>query len=113
MNTPKRKRRVISGADQIKTERARARKKGHGNRHDDRHSDKSLITNARDTLQSYLNAIFAPPPGADLWECGRRHHANKKKLLLVAGQLVAAEIERIDRAEVRKQKRAPKPEIAW
>lgn len=52
-------------------------------------------------LQSYLNSIFAPPPGSDQWGLGTKHHGNPKKLLAVAGGLVVAEYERIVRAEKR------------
>jgi hypothetical protein len=73
---------------------------GYYSEHDDAHVNKELVRNAVDVLYSYLNGpgLFAPAPGNDEWELGRKHNADPRKLLVVAGALIAAEIDRWDRA---------------
>lgn len=71
--------------------------------HDDEHTEKELVRNALDALQSYLNGPgnYAPDPASDKWEIGRKRNNEPQRLLEIAGALIAAEIERKQRIEMR------------
>jgi hypothetical protein len=67
--------------------------------HDDRHTDKELARNAVSCLESYLlGRHYEAGPSADKWGLGRKHNGDPRRLLIIAGALISAEIDRFDRA---------------
>lgn len=68
--------------------------------HDDLHDRKELVRNAEDVLGAYLvGKSYGPRPPADQWGLGKKYKEDPLRLLVIAGALVAAEIERLQRAQ--------------
>jgi hypothetical protein len=87
-----------SGAALIAEERHRQMKEcGWTRMHDYAHKNKEIALNAIAVLQSYLNGpgFFHPDPSADIWGLGCKHNKSPKQCLIVAGALIAAELDRL------------------
>ncbi len=83
----------------IEAERTNQTKK-YTSEHDNQHEEKELVDNAIECLTSYKNGIgdYHPIKGVDdKWGLGKKHNSNPLKLLAVAGALIVAEINRIER----------------
>lgn len=89
---------MTCGLIKISVERQKQIKK-YTDQHDDNHVDKEIIENAADCLQSYLNGKggYSPAPGLDSWGLGRKYNKKPNKLLSIAGALIIAELDRLER----------------
>lgn len=69
--------------------------------HDDKHVKKELVRDgAMPLLQSYINGPQNyVSHGSDTWGLGRKHNQDPRRALVLAGALIAAEIDRLDRKE--------------
>jgi len=92
--TKERDKLVSSGVEEINAERIKQLAKW-GPEHDDGHTDHELICEAADLLDAArdCNRNFI----RDQWGLVQKHKDTRKRLI-IAGALVAAEIDRMDRA---------------
>ena len=92
------------GACDIAAERSRQMEKW-GNDHDDEHSGGALAYRAAELAAAHTHLrVFASPP--DLWGLLEKHRETRQRLV-IAGALVAAEIDRLDRAALAAAKVQP------
>lgn len=92
----------LPGVNLICDERLRQiKKEGWTAEHDDSHAGKEIAWNGRDVLQSYINGPghFSPSPGNDPWGLGAKNNKNPLRCLVIAGALIAAEIDRLLREQ--------------
>jgi hypothetical protein len=101
---------MMTGIELIEQERFRqVDQEGYGAAHDDSHTDKSIAIAAEKLLQVYLDTLYQPGVGGTFWPCLLAnkygwHPSRPKKpdieTLAAAGALIAAEIDRLQRAEI-------------
>lgn len=63
------------------------------------HCQKEIAESASCCLQSYINGVgnYHPTSTDDSWGLARKHNRNPKRLLVIAGALIAAELDRLQR----------------
>lgn len=99
--------RTSLGAQEIIVERLKQLDQW-GPRHDDQHDDQELVKQARSLLEHVIcepkvvASNWVPMSRQDLWGLVAKH-PNPRDQLIIAGALIAAEIDRLDRATKEKK----------
>ena len=88
----------LEGAVLILKERS-SQKESWTEDHDDYHSDAALAMVAADVLCCQTDAHLEGPLGYDCWHIIKKHRGSRLEQLIIAGALVAAEIDRIIRKD--------------
>lgn len=94
---------MMTGVELIAAERERqVNEKGYDAAHDDTHADRGMATSAAQVLVHYYSngTLGVRRWGScDNWHIIEKHGDDPVKLLAIAGALIAAEIDRLQRAE--------------
>lgn len=82
----------MTGVEMIALARLRHAEKGYGAEHDDKHEGGELAIVAAQVIVG---------GGLDVWNIQSNHRLDRKQQLAIAGSLIAAEIDRLQRIEDR------------
>jgi len=86
-----------TGAQLIAEERWNHVEKGWTPDHDDEHADAALAIRGAELAVDGTDAYVGQPDGHDPWGLVKKHRPDRVRQLTIAGALIAAEIDRLQR----------------